>query len=860
MRLSLGRARLLIAAAALAVPVRAQTDLFAGSCTLLEPGNPPGAQCDVQVLDVDGDSVIDIVQATRSSDPAHAKADILFGVPRESPSLFAAAPLAAQSLDVRAADVTGDGAPDLVAVTSSSLLVRPGFGDGTFGLTKTSPLGLSFVPLAVRLEVADVDGDGKLDAVVGHGLNQPGLIFAHGRGDGLFAPAVEHGISSPLILQSQRPLVADFDSDGIADVLCPFDNTAPGGNSLVVLMPGTGGGGFGPQQLVLPGVLVNSLATAQLTPDASPDLAAGTPTGVRVYRNDGAGHFTLVTSLTGFSSVQVQPGDVNADGLTDIVALADDGAGTILSFLGNASGSFHQVGSPPTVGATSIALGDLNADGALDVAFGDGTFHHVGLLNGAGDGTFAGPAHVAGFQPRDLAAGDLNGDGRSDVVSADFGAMTVSALLALDGGAFAPAVAAPVTQRPILAGVADVDGGFPDVVVLTTPATGAASRLEVLHGAGDGTLAAGAVIEPGGTLMGLALADTNGDGQRDVVTSRAGELLVLLGAGDGTFGAPVASPGVLSASLAVADLDTDGTPDVAFVGTPGGSGNAGLSFLHGLGAGAFGPPALIVDPGGASFLDVAVGDFNGDGRPDVAGSKAGSPSALDGTVTTALSLGGGAFGPAEVIQPGMRAWQLAAGDLNADGLDDLAVVGNGTTTLAVLASLGDAGFAPAQHYADGSSDDSTLVLGDFDGNGRLDLVAGGFSIVALMNTLHGWFAPLDGGTIGAHGVPRLSGIGELLGADPVKIVLRSARPEATVAMVLGLQAVGLPLAGSVLVPEPTAIVTGLEANADGELHLVGQWPAGLPAGLHLYFQMWVADPLGPSGFAASTSMVATTPW
>jgi hypothetical protein len=398
------------------------------------------------------------------------------------------------------------------------------------------------------------------------------------------------------------------------------------------------------------------------------------------------------------------------------------------------------------------------------------------------------------------------------------------------------------------------------VVVLTTSATGASSRLEILHGVGDGTLTAGAVIEPGATLSGLALADVNGDGKRDIVTSRAGGLIVLLGQGDGTFSASIASTGVTSASLAVADFDTDGTPDVGLVGSPGGFGNAGLSFMHGFGNGLFGPLKLIVGPGDASFLDLAVGDFNGDGWVDVAGSKAGSPSTLDGSVTTALSLGGGAFGAAKVIHPGMRAWQLVAGNLNQDGFDDLAIVGNGTTTLAVLASLGPAGFAPAQHFADGNKDDSTIVAGDFDGNGRLDVVVGGFKIVALLNTLDGRFAPLDGGTIGAHGVPRLSGAGELQGNDPVKIVLRSARPEATVAMVLGLQAVALPVAGGVLVPAPMAIVTGLQASASGELQLEGLWPPGLASGIHIYFQMWVADTLGPSGFAASTSMVATSPW
>ncbi len=236
--------------------------------------------------------------------------------------------------------------------------------------------------------------------------------------------------------------------------------------------------------------------------------------------------------------------------------------------------------------------------------------------------------------------------------------------------------------------------------------------------------------------LAVALADVNGDGIPDLVTGAASGLFVELGKGDGGFHAPVeiSSSGVSSAatfgllpgaSIVFGDFNGDGKIDIAFVSCAGSSCAVGV--LLGNGDGTF-QAERDFDQGG-TIAAIAAGDFNGDGILDLAVANYGN-----GTVDILPGNGDGTFQtPLTTSMPG--ASSIAAADLNGDGKLDLVVSNWNAATISVLAGKGDGSFQAAQPYATGTKP-SNVTLADLRGTGRLDIVnldANGSISVLLAN-------------------------------------------------------------------------------------------------------------------------------
>src|SRR3989442_717046 len=218
----------------------------------------------------------------------------------------------------------------------------------------------------------------------------------------------------------------------------------------------------------------------------------------------------------------------------------------------------------------------------------------------------------------------------------------------------------------------------------------------------------------------VAVGDFNGDGVLDlaVVNGGSGTVSVLLGNGDGSFRA---APNIdmVAISVAVGDLNGDGIPDLAVV--PSGanfpSGANSVSVLLGNGDGTFQAARNFATLSTRPF-SAAVGDFNGDGVPDLA--VAGGVDLETSSISVLLGNGDGTFQAARGFATGSHARSVAVGDFNGDGVPDLAVANAGSDSVSVLLGNGDGSFQAALTFTVGKNPRSVAV-GDFNGDGMADL-------------------------------------------------------------------------------------------------------------------------------------------
>ncbi len=373
------------------------------------------------------------------------------------------------------------------------------------------------------------------------------------------------------------------------------------------------------------------------------NLATGTVSFVDTTNGNAAlGTGTLGYFSTGFSEVKPtgspvgvgrQPygaaaADLNGDGFTDLV-VENYGGGTVSVLIGNGDGTFapaatYAVGSAPE----GVKIADFNGDGYPDLVVANTGSNTVSVLINNGDGTFKPQATYAASSPVGLGVMDLNHDGIADIVASDYYSNTVSVLLGNGDGTFKAAVTYATGRVPQTLAEGDFNGdGNVDLVVGNL----SDNNVSVYLGNGDGTFQSRATYAVGSGPQGVQVGDFNNDGIADlaVSNSNAGTVSVLLGKGDGTFLSQIAyTVGSSPVGLAIADFNGDGNQDITVSNTSQSSLSQGI--LLGNGDGTF--QAALSYPTGNFPYSEAVGDFNGDGYPDI-----GVSNFNDGTVTIFLS-------------------------------------------------------------------------------------------------------------------------------------------------------------------------------------------------------------------------------
>jgi hypothetical protein len=571
----------------------------------------------VAVDDLDGDGVLDLVISNEAANTV----SVLLGNAGAPGTFLAAATYAVgnRPRTVRIADLDRDGAPDIAVASfgANTISVLLGAGGGTFDLPAVQyPTALGPIPLVV----ADLNRDGLLDLAAGTTSGRAiSVLLGQPGAPGTFGAATNYAVG---LTGVKGVAAADLNGDGTLDLVATDGTVATG----ALVFGGTGTGTFNPPTSFSAGPAPFAVAVEDLDRDGRLDVAIvnrGSANNVGVLRNttilqpSGVSFATAPVSM-GIRAQVVAVGDVNGDGIADIVTTErDDAANTVTVRLGTGNGTFGSAVSPPGPFAapSGLAVGDVNGDGRLDILWMNADTGSLSAALGNGDGTFAAPLSTAinALGESFLVLGDVDRDGILDAVVSKRQTDRVAVLHGNGDGTFVQTnYAAGATPRIVALADADGDGAL-DIVVANIDD----DTVSVLLNMGNGSFAPKADYAMGAGLNGVAIGDVNADGIADLVSANSGSYSVRLGAGDGTFGASTATTLPNSqANVVITDINRDGRADLVF----GASAEGTVTVVPGTGSGAFGPPQVHAITTGRVYA--AVGDLDRDGRPDIVTAEA----------------------------------------------------------------------------------------------------------------------------------------------------------------------------------------------------------------------------------------------
>ena len=590
-------------------------------------------------------------------------------------------------------DFSNNGKLDLAVANfmDGTVDILLGNGDGTFTSGQTLSVGAN----PREIDAGDLTNNGHLDlAVANRGDGTVSILLGNGNGTFTNGALLSAGAGAASIA------IGDFDRDGKQDLAVSdyFGGT-------VTLFEGSGSGTF----IAAPGSPINVgfnprvMAIGDFNRDGKPDLAVSNAQGyVSVFLNDSPSRATTTTITSSSNPV---PADVNVT-FTAAVSATSGGnpTGTVQFYVNGAT-----LGSPVTLnssGQASLTTKAFTAQGNYNVQAiysGDANF----------SASSSGPlSYAAGTSPAAIAVGDFNGDGRPDLAMANSGSNTVSILLGAGGEAFTAGQTIPVGTDPMAIAAGDFAGnGKLDLAV----ANAGSNNVTILLGNGDGTFTAGQTLNVGTQPDAIAVGDFNGDGKLDlaVANAKSGTVSILLGNGDGTFSAgAVLSVGTDPDALAAADFNNDSRLDLAVAN----AGSNNVTILLGNGDGTFSAGALL--SAGTKPAALVAGDFTNNGDLDLAVANAGSNN-----VSVFLGAGDGTFTAAagSPVAVGTNPVAIAQGDFNRDGKLDLAVANNQAGTISILLGDGKGGFAPAKSSPLAVSSPAAMVVTDLNRDGDPDL-------------------------------------------------------------------------------------------------------------------------------------------
>ncbi len=622
-------------------------------------------------------------------------------------------------------DINGDGIPDFVTCSGiDEFYVGLGNADGTFQEPLVFPTRFTYNPnlaLTTNIVAADVNGDGKPDIVV---AGEAGCeIWLNTSVDGVPSFAMIAQITPAKSAVNPLIAVADLNGDGKPDLLfsTPY---------AIGFYPGKGDGTFGsPRVLKLPdpgAAQWEALTLADWNGDGRLGLILSTGTGLPVYlaTGNGDGTFQLAGKLNmppSEPSADFVVADVNGDGIPDISANSAD---AVVVFYGRGGGKFDLpviYKSGFTEGAlfgSGLFVGSLRNNGRTDLVA--SVEPGVSPFFNTGHGFEATPEIASPDYAIAFAAGDFTNDGLEDLAVLTNSPTSTSevAIFAGTGSAAKPfspgaVIGLAAAAFSIVTGDFNNDGNL-DIAVLEAVPNTNDKQVFIVPGEGDGSFGP-AIAGPVGILTNLAAGDLNGDGNLDLVANGDNDLVAMYGNGDGTFQGPVniaALPSFIDVPIRVVDLNHDGRPDIlGYVYTE--SESAAIVVVN-LGGGEFAPVESFPDTANG---DMITCDVNGDGIPDILSS--------DDSPYPAVLLGSknGTYTPvAQPVGPLLSGSELACGTFTGTSrLPEVAVLSGYQGTIDILKNSGGGLFSMIPMvWAAGTGGPVDVIAGKFHGPSLVD--------------------------------------------------------------------------------------------------------------------------------------------
>ena len=362
----------------------------------------------------------------------------------------------------------------------------------------------------------------------------------------------------------------------------------------------------------------------------------------------------------------------------------------------------------------------LQAGYGIDGSIGQGLGGAVGTGEfGGGFGFGNGEARFPSFaaETRTIESTDINGDGNLDIVVADYGSGQIMLQLGNGEGGFTEEVISTNVTGPSSLALGDFDGdGVTDIAFSDYNS----DEISILIGNGDGSFEDEVNIATGTpTPVSLASGDLDNDGLSDLVmTNEDGQLFTLYSNGNGSFeSSQIGSPAPdMTQGLELADIDNDGRLDILAANSEGSS--EVYTFLSN-GERGYSAGTTVTTNEEARYL--AVGDINGDGNIDFAGSYYGANS-----VDVYLGNGDGTFQSGAILFNSNQVGSVDIGDVNGDGFSDIVTTAYDGTTARAFLGNGSGQFnevVSSTIYGEGSS----ATLADFNNDGVLDIATNGIS-------------------------------------------------------------------------------------------------------------------------------------
>ena len=825
------------------------TNSFGGEVDLAVSGYPSS----IAVADLDGDGLPDIVTANQQGNTVSILKNLGGSGPISAgsfapPVSFATGP---NPWNVFIVDIDGDGKPDVVTLDQGSanhkisILRNLGVVDGITTNSFAAAVDLAGADTGETLAVGDLDGDGKPDLVAG---SYTGRTIAVYRNTSVAGSITTNSFAAPVVFSIGASVhtiaLGDMDGDGKPDVALVTESPS----SLVLFKNLTTPGSFtasslGPQLNFASGDNAIGVAIGDLNGDGRPEVAFGNQYDgtVEIYQNIiPLGTAPVITTQPANQTVTLGGTATFGVGATGVVPLSYQwyfdqtnllvgatnpiltlvnaqfaNAGvysvTITNLLGSvtSSNALLAVNPLPTnipaifsfspgaavvsnnvtitgINFSPVSANDIVYFGAVQAAvlsasntnlvvsvpvgatYAPITVTVAGLtafapapflptfLGGASlsGSSLAAPVVInAGSGPARVLIGDLDGDGEPDLVvlKGSDGTVGVYRNLGTNGPLAATSFAPPV--------VLTIAGGASSVSGLALADLAGDGRLDIIVGgyslnriaifqnfSSPGSLTTNSFggevdLAVNGYPSSIAVADLDGDGLPDIVTANQQgntvSILKNLGSGgtisDDSFAAPVSfATGPNPWNVFIADIDGDGNPDVVTLNQ--GSASQKISILRNVGlmdgitTNSF---AAAVDLAGVdSGETMAVGDLDGDGKPDlVAGSYTGSTIAVYRNTSVAGSITANSFAAPLVFAIGASVHTIALGDLDGDGKVDVAVVTQSPSSLVLFKNLSSPGsfttssLGPQLNFASGDNAIG-VAIGDLNGDGRPEVAFG----------------------------------------------------------------------------------------------------------------------------------------